>query len=203
MILESIISWISVGVILAGVMLILAQHDWRFQLAGLALQYLGAFWLITRHLPYVIGSAKLVAGWMVVATLGMTHLNLPATLEKTPDQRRWFSLGLAGIATALAFGAAPQIENAIPGLGIPVIAGSLILFGAGLLQIGITSDITAVIVGLLGILLGFEVLYSAVENSVLVAGLLSVINLGLGLTGSYLLSIQNPIDRPEEENILQ
>jgi hypothetical protein len=40
---------------------------------------------------------------------------------------------------------------------------------------------------------GFEILYAAMEGSILVAALLVVINLGLGLTGAYLL-----ISSPEE-----
>ena len=44
------------------------------------------------------------------------------------------------------------------------------------------------IYALLTILAGFEILYAAVEGSILVAALLAVINLGLGLVGAYLLN---------------
>jgi uncharacterized membrane protein len=57
----------------------------------------------------------------------------------------------------------------------------------GLLHLGIASHILRVIIGLMTFLSGFEVLYAAVEGSVLVAALLAVINLGLALVGSYLL----------------
>ena len=43
-------------------------------------------------------------------------------------------------------------------------------------------------IGLLTFLSGFEILYAALENSVLVAGLLAAINLGLALVGAYLAS---------------
>jgi hypothetical protein len=42
-------------------------------------------------------------------------------------------------------------------------------------------------VGLLTVIAGFEVIYAAIETSVLVAGLLGVVNLGLALTGAYVL----------------
>jgi hypothetical protein len=45
-----------------------------------------------------------------------------------------------------------------------------------------------VIVGLLTVLAGFEILFAAIENSILVAGLLASVNLGLALVGAYLLS---------------
>ena len=40
--------------------------------------------------------------------------------------------------------------------------------------------------GLLSFLAGFEVVYAALELSVVVAGLLAVVNLGLALAGAYL-----------------
>jgi hypothetical protein len=48
------------------------------------------------------------------------------------------------------------------------------------------------VLGLLTILSGFEVFYSAVEGSILVAGMLSVVTLGLGLVGAFLLNVSVP-----------
>jgi len=94
---------------------------------------------------------------------------------------------LIGVVALVAAGSTARIEAAIPGLGPPVIAGSLFLIGAGAVHLGMTSDVLRVILGLLTMLTGFEILYAAVESSSLVTGLLSVVNLGLALTGSYLL----------------
>ncbi len=63
--------------------------------------------------------------------------------------------------------------------GFPVTNGSLLLIGMGLLHLGITARILPVTIGLMTVLAGFEILYSSVEGSVLVAALLAVINLGL------------------------
>jgi hypothetical protein len=61
----------------------------------------------------------------------------------------------------------------------------------GLLHLGVTDRILQVTIGLMTVLAGFEVLYTAVESSTLVAALLAVINLGLALTGSYLMVAEN------------
>ena len=74
------------------------------------------------------------------------------------------------------------------GVEAPVIAGALLLSGMGLLQLGTRNETTHVIFGLLTVLAGFEVFYAAVEGSILVAGLLAVVTLGLGLAGAYLLT---------------
>ncbi len=186
-----IISWIAVGVILATSTVILINRDWRLSLGALAVQYVAAFWLITRHLPFVMGSAYLITGWMVVAALGMTRLGLPSAEDEKEEaflpRGQWFRVILVCIIALFTLGATQRIESAIPGLGLQVIAGSLILIGAGVVHLGLTSESLNVIIGLLTMLTGFEILYAAIESSILVAGLLAVISLGLGIVGSYLL----------------
>jgi hypothetical protein len=186
-----VFSWFVVLLILATSGTLLIQRDWRLQLGALALQYLAALWLVTRHLPLAMGSAKLVTGWMVVAALGMTRLGLSTIAEEEGRsfslRGHWFPVVLVGIVAIATAGATPRIEAVIPGLGLQVIAGSLLLIGSGLIQLSITSDILRVIIGLLSMLAGFEIIYAGVESSILVAGLLAVTNLGLGLVGCYLL----------------
>lgn len=202
--LIEIVSWIAVGLILVTSTVMLINRDWRFSLGALALQYVAAFWLVTRHMPFVMGSAKLITGWMVVAALGMTRLGL-STAEDNKEESfllrgQWFRVILMCIVALVTAGSTIRIEAIIPGLGLPVIAGSLLLIGAGVVHLGVTSDLLRVILGLLTMLTGFEILYAAVESSILVAGLLSVISLGLALVGSYLLLAGS--SPPETENDL-
>jgi hypothetical protein len=189
-----IVSWIAVALILA--------TDWRINLGALALQYLAMFWLVTRHLPFAMGSAKLITGWMVVAILGMTRLgltNVDDEEESFFSQGQTFRIALMGIVAIVTVGAAPSIESAIPGLGLPVIAGGLLLIGGGIIHLGITTNIMRVILGLLTMLAGFEIIYAAIESAILVTGLLAVVNLGLGVVGSYLmLAGSTPLESEED-----
>jgi predicted phage tail protein len=57
----------------------------------------------------------------------------------------------------------------------------------GILQLGFRTDPLSSVLGLLTFLSGFEILYAAIEQSTLVAGLLAVINLSLALVGAYLI----------------
>jgi hypothetical protein len=142
-----------------------------------------------------MAAIKLVTGWMAIATLGITRLNIK-DVEAEPDQPwpqgRLFRIFMAGIVTVIVIAAAPSVEEIIPGIGIPVIAGSLVLMGLGLLHLGITVDPFRVILGLLTTLSGFEALYAALESSTLVAAMLSTVNLGLALVGAYLLTARSP-----------
>jgi hypothetical protein len=199
----NIISWIAVALMLVTSTAILINRDWRLSLGALAVQYVAAFWLVTRHLPFVMGSAKLITGWMVVAALGMTRLGLPSAEDENEEsflpRGQWFRVILMLVVASVSVGAAPRIESAIPGLGWQVIVGSLLLIGAGVVHLGITSDTLNVILGLLTMLTGFEILYAAIESSILVAGLLAVTNLGLGIAGSYLLIAgTSPVEMEDE-----
>lgn len=197
-----IISWVSVVLIFIGAVVILSNYDWRICLGALAIQYLGVFWLVTRHLPFAMGTVKLIVGWMVIAVLGMTSLSRVA-LEKDKEQPfshgRLFRLALMGVIGFVTIGSSLRIEAIIPGMGLPVIAGGMILIGAGLAQLGVTSDILRIIIGLLSTLAGFEILYAAVESAILVTGLLAAVNLGLAFTGAYLLMAGATPTEPENE----
>ena len=200
-----VFSWLVVALILLASGAMLVSRDWRIQLGALALQYLSASWLVSRHLPFSMASAKLVTGWMVVAALGMTRLSLTNPEEaKSPfgSRGQWFSLILVGIVALVTLGATARIESVIPGMGVQVIAGGLLLIGTGLIHLGITSDILRVTLALLTLIMGFEIIYAAVESSILVAGFLAIINLGLGLAGSYLLTSGPPSNLNAEKEEL-
>jgi hypothetical protein len=146
-----------------------------------------------------MASVKVVTGWMATAALGMTRLS--SAKDEGRDESfwprgRWFRIFLAGIVALLAAAAAPRVEAVIPGLGLQVVTGGLLLAGMGLIHLGITSQILRVITALLTLLSGFEILYAGVESSILVAGLLAAVNLGLALAGSYLMMADISTEEP-------
>jgi hypothetical protein len=109
-----------------------------------------------------------------------------------------FRLLAAGLVGLVVASAVPRIAVYIPAVATEQLLGAGILIGLGLLHLGLTSGTLRVILGLLTILAGFEILYAAVESSVLVAGLLAVVNLGLALVGAYLLVIPTLVVADEE-----
>ena len=195
----SFAAWIVVALVLTTATGILISRDWRLELGLLGLQYLGVLWLTAQHWPLSMATIKVVTGWMAIATMGMTRLNLKD--EDEDSEKFWpqgwlFRLFAAGIVTIIVLTTASQVENIIPGIGLPVIYGSLILMGLGMLHLGMTAQPFRVIVGLLTVLSGFEAMYAALESSVLVAAMLSIVDLGLALVGAYLLTAKTP--NPEE-----
>jgi hypothetical protein len=183
-------AWIAVLVILVTSVGLLLIRDWRLSIIFLAVQYLGMFMLVLQHWPLGMASVKMVAGWMAAAILGMTRsgLSTPGVDEESVWPRgRLFRLFAAAIVGLIVSASTPGVSTIMADAGFAVTGGSLLLIGMGLLHLGITVSILRVTIGLMTVLSGFEILYSAVEGSVLVAALLAIINLGLALAGSYLL----------------
>ena len=187
-------AWIAVGAVIITSTGLLLTRDWRWSISLLAVQYLGMFVLVLQHWPLGMASVKVVAGWMSAAILGMTRSGL--SMEDPSEEETWprgrpFRLFAAGIVALIVVVVTPGVNTIMAEAGFAVTAGSLFLIGMGLLQLGITTHILRVTIGLMTVLAGFEILYSAVEGSVLVAALLAAINLGLALVGSYLLIASN------------
>jgi hypothetical protein len=195
-------SWIAVAIILITSTGLLIVRDWRWSIILLAVQYLCMFILTLQHWPLGMASVKLVAGWMSAAILGMTRSNFPMQdLEETDiwPRGRLFRLFAAGMILLIVSAVTPEVDSVMADAGFAVTGGSLLLIGMGLLHLGITSHILRVVIGLMTVLSGFEILYSTVEGSILVAALLAVINLGLALVGGYLLISSNAPEEVERE----
>lgn len=198
------IAWLAVLLILITSTGLLIVRDWRWSIALLAAQYLGMFVLTLQHWPLGMAAVKLVAGWMAAAILGMTRSSFPS--QEIEEQGIWprgrlFRLFAAGIVLLVISVITPTVDTIMADAGYAVTGGSLILIGIGLLHLGITSHILRVVIGLLTVLSGFEIVYSAVEGSILVAALLATINLGLALVGAYLLIAQNNAENAEKARV--
>jgi hypothetical protein len=185
------VNWVTFSVILVTTIGLLLQRDWRWDLGMLAFQYFCIFWIVQTHWPVSMAAVKLVTGWMACAILGIAHMTSTSQqeTEHVLPQGRLFRVFFTGIIIGSTFVLSLRASSWL-GLGLPTAWSSLLLIGAGLLQLGISNQPFRVILGLLIIMAGFEIIYAMVESSSLVAALLSFINLGLALSGAYFLNIQ-------------
>lgn len=188
------LAWIAVVIVVLTATGLLLTRDWRWSIILLAMQYLGMFVLTLQHWPLGMASVKVVAGWMSATILGMTRSGIAT--EESDEEYTWprgwlFRVFAACIVLLVVRVVTPAVDTIMADAGFPVTSGSLLLIGLGLLHLGITANVLRVTIGLMTILSGFEIIYSAVEGSVLVAALLAVINLGLALVGAYLLVASN------------
>jgi hypothetical protein len=170
---------------------ILIGRDWRYCIGALALQYIGVFLLVDASWPVEMAVAKMVAGWMAGAILGIAMTSAPDTWrnsEKSIKFGLFFRIFAAAILALTIASLVLHSDNWLSMISIPLRWGSFILISFGLLQVSLTSHPLRVIIGLLTSLSGFEIIYAAIETSTLVTGLLAGVNLGLALIGAYMLT---------------
>jgi hypothetical protein len=184
----------------SALVLILSNH-WRVSLAALFPLYIGEFVLVALTWSIPLSLAKLLAGWMAALILWIalagyesqqkTGINGADSskpfVEKFTMSRSLFQLFASTLVILVVYSVLPILTERIPGLSFTQAFGSLLLISLGLLHLGLTAVSWRVMVGLLTVLAGFEILYSAVELSILLEGLLAAVNLGLALIGAYMI----------------
>jgi hypothetical protein len=169
---------------------LLISHDWRLSVIALSVMYLGVFVLVSISWPVEMAVVKLVSGWISASVLGIGIVNLA---NNRPRQTRYhpsevvFQFSAAGLIALAAISITPNMQDWLPEATYEQILGGLLLIGMGVLHLGFTTQPLQTIFGLLTFIAGFETLYATIESSVLVAGFLAVINLGISLVGAYLI----------------
>lgn len=198
MILERL-SYLAVILLAITTLFLLFSQNWRWSIIALAVQYLAVFALIVPIWPLSLAAVKLVAGWMAGAVLGFSQPH-PEMVEDPQSGGAGFVFRffVAVLIWLLVFTLTPVVVEMVP-LPSPLVSGAILLIGMGLVHLGMTTRPLRVLIGLLTTLAGFELLYAAVENSVMVAGLLALVTLGLALVGAYLLDTMSPESDAETE----
>lgn len=169
---------------------IIVIPDRRWILGVLALQYVGVFLLVSFSWPLEIAVVKLVAGWMATAVLFLASSNRPYSGDEerlTTSIPGTLFLGFAALLIGLSmYSLLPTAQRWFLGASAQQVLGGVWLLGLGTLQLSFTRQETRIIIGLLTVISGFEILYATLEASVLMTGLLALLNIGLAFLGAYL-----------------
>ena len=194
----------ALAVAFTGGLLILLDNR-RMILVTLALQYLFVSWLVGVTLPIQVAAAKLVAGLMACSIMALTLMKVgwPAQSlfpHSIPSGRVFRAIALL-LALLVAGGLGQSNWISLPGLSTAGVYGSTILLAIGLLHIGLNEEPVRVGAGLLTIMAGFEVIYSAIEPSLAVMALLAAVHLGIAFVVSYLLA--NGTDKAVEPQAIE
>ncbi|MCD4753682.1 MAG: hypothetical protein K8R40_11470 [Anaerolineaceae bacterium] len=179
------------GIIGASLILLLTEN-WRLYLVALAIQYLAVFWLISFEWNFGLAAVKLVVGLMAAAILGASHPETDLSYKhgKGGNAGMLFRFLTAIEIWLMIYAFSPSVAGWL-GLSNTAVFGGFLLAGMGILQIGLGSGRIRPIVGLLSCMSGFEIIYASLSSSVLVTGLLALVNLSLAIIGSYWMSFPN------------
>ncbi len=170
---------------------ILLVKNWRWMTGLLALQYIGVLGLVSISWPVEIAVVKLVAGWMAAAVLFLTYVNIPDSAAETQNELNFpeiFFRGFTAVLIGLSmYSLVPVALRWFLGATHQQTLGGLLLLGLGLLQLGLSREAIRIVIGVLTVISGFEILYATLEASVLMTGLLAILNIGIAFVGAYLL----------------
>lgn len=173
------IAVIAVLILIVVTTVLFVLNEWRWLSIAWVFQVFSVFWLTSLSWSFMESAVKLIGGWIAIAIVSSTHPD--SILEKDAEYvipGFGFRFLSAGMLWLLTFSIAPVIQNFIPAR-IEIIWGGVLLFCSGLLQVGLSKNLIRTILGLITFISGFEVLYAAIESSVLVSGLLAFLNIGL------------------------
>jgi len=186
-------------IVICGASLILFLNlSWRWNIIALSIQYVGVFWLVLTLWPTGLAAVKLVSGLMSGAIIGSSaseEIINGKTIQFSSKGEIRFKAVLWFVTLLMVFAIIPKITVWLPIFGY-VLLGSLLLIGIGLLQLSIANETYRIIFGLLTVLSGFEIIYAGLESSVLVAGVLSIITLGISFIGVFITQIRNEESTP-------
>lgn len=208
----------SAYVVLITAVLIIVLWDWRLSVLALAVQYFASGLLFTNLLDPRLAIVKLLVGWFTCLILYVTarQVNwgrlpidiLPSELQHINQERRVrigpyllptttpfrFFLGCMMVVVVWTVAGRPNLQlpvlsDTLSHLNLAVYA--LVLLG--LLGLALTLEPLKAGMGLLMVLSGFELFYSALEQSVAILAGLGVVNLVVALTIAYLMQVRYAI----------
>lgn len=167
---------------------LIVVNKWRWISIAWVFQVFTIFWLTSLSWTIAQSSIKLIGGWIAIAIVNITRpddvLEKDAASISSGFGFRFLSVGMVWL---LAFSIAPAIQNIIPAR-LEILWGGVLLLTSGLLQIGISKNIIRTLLGLITFIGGFEILYAAVESSILVSGLLTIVTIGLAWLATFFLT---------------
>jgi hypothetical protein len=176
---------------LVSALLLMLTQNWRLFLFAIALQYLAAFILVGLVWAPGLAAVKVVVGWMAVAVIGAVKpeqgIQFRYHLSKMGVLFRFIAVVIAGLTV---FTITPLTSEWM-GIQQSILFPGLMLIISGLLQLGLTGQLVRRFVGVLSVLVGFEIIFASLSSSVLLAGLMAIIHLGVGLALSYWITVDN------------
>jgi hypothetical protein len=207
-----------IGVFVTAGLLVVSQ-DWRLNLIALAVQYFFVALLMTQVIRLEMAAVKALIGWLICLAFYLTEQQAKSLTRASGERsdlslQGWFAARLhgwrrQGISVRAAFGflatvmvavAAYAVASAIPISQVPeeFALACYSLSGLGILLLGLSQDPLRVGVGILMFLSGFDLLYVALEPSLVVTGLLGSISFVVALGMAYLKTIQATIIEEED-----
>lgn len=199
-----------IGVFVTGGLLVVSR-DWRINLMALAANYSFVAVLMTQVIRLEMVALKGLIGWLICLVFYFTEQQAKVLTRATGERsdlalRSWFSARVEGwrrhgISARGTFGlmaaimvavVAYAVSSSIPLPEVPeeIALTCYLLGGLGMLLLGLSEDPLRIGIGMLIFLSGFDLFYTALEQSLVVTGLLGSLSFVIALGAAYLKTAQ-------------
>jgi hypothetical protein len=200
LLLDSLLPYMMATVCLA----ILLLNRIRVAIALLLTQYILAFTVSFSTQPLRTVLSRLIGGALVCLILyssqrrftrGLTFIHTDA-LPRSP----WFRMITSMIVVLVAIAIAFQSNQMVATFEANIFLGAMINLCMGALMLGLYQTPIEAAIGLLTLLIGFDLFYGAIEPSLAIVALLISIQVIIALATSYIMSITHNKVIQEEVN---
>lgn len=184
--MENWSNYLSVAVLLVGLFWLQLSDSRRSIIIAYCVVVLMVFSINIQFWTFGFALSKLITAIMAIVLMSLA----PDTGQHVESRgnltgRVFRGLGLAFCLLLVIF--TLNKSTAILSLSADQTLPALAILFCGFLMLGVSREPFKIIIGLLTILVGFEILYGAIEQSLLVNGLLAAVFLLIAVVGSYLI----------------
>jgi hypothetical protein len=158
-------------------------------------QYLLAFVLSLSFSPLRSSLARLVGGILVSTILYSSHVRFQTASNnqegQTLPRSLWFRAITGIIIFTVAWAFAQQRQSIPAALGGDVFLGAIFNMCLGALMLGLYQSALEAAVGLLTLLIGFDLFYGGIEPSLAIVVLMISLQIIISLAISYIMSVRH------------
>jgi hypothetical protein len=189
--MDSVLPILGLTLTLAGTLALFVLRQWRWVLAALAAQSLGASLLALTIVALPIALVEIATGWLVAGILALTlRREGMGTIESSVIPPGIVFRGLLALMVSIAAVALlPDVGGVLNNPPTLVSLGAINLIAFGLLGMGLNDQPLRAGVALVTTLQGFALAYLWSERSLLVIALLAAVHLTVALSVIYLHAV--------------
>jgi hypothetical protein len=175
---------------IGGGIVLFTSRSWLRCLGAQGAVYFGVFLILVGQASSgsngsELAAIRLVGGWMSLAVLGATASQGVRDAVEA-DAGFLFRFLFFGLIFLVAWSLSAGTMEWIPSVAFEGAVVGVMLLLAGMIRTGLVRGPMQVVLSLLSGFSGFELIFSAVDASALMAAMLAAANLCLALVGAYL-----------------
>ncbi len=190
--------WINILPILiiaAACYLMIIFNQWQKAILSCGMIYVAAFLIMIQFWSFSFSLVKLISGLMSLVVLGLSINKRFQNPTERNKARFVFRLAAYSLILLIMVFLSTGVTRSLS-IPLEIVLASFIMIGFAILQLGISQEPYKVFMAILIFFLGFELIFTTNESSLLINGLLSMTTLLIAMVGGYI--IMNEFESSEE-----